>query len=206
LPGAWRRRGWLQEDAADPLSRIQAAPGSGRLVVAGSCSVATSKQNAWLAANGAEVVTVDSIALVDNGPAPQPGNLASALANGATILLKTDTSEAALARSRDWWAARNLTPQQFGLRLAEALASLAADTVNLSPPRVLVSAGGETSSALCRALGIRALAVGRNIQPGVPLCVPLSGRATPLVLKSGNFGSEDFYGAAFRAAERAAPV
>ncbi len=206
LPAAWRRRGWLSEDSADPLARIQTEAGSGRLVVAGSCSIATSKQNAWLAANGAEVVTVDAIALVDNGPAPQPGNLAAALSNNATILLRTDSSPEALVRSRDWSAARNLTPQQFGLRLAEALAALTADTVNLSPPRVLVSAGGETSSALCRALGIRALAVGRNIQPGVPLCVPLSGRATPLVLKSGNFGSEDFYGVAFRAAERAAPV
>jgi uncharacterized protein YgbK (DUF1537 family) len=75
----------------------------------------------------------------------------------------------------------------------------------LAPPRVLVSAGGETASALCRALGIRALAVGHNIQPGVPLCIPLSGRATPIVLKSGNFGSEDFYVAAFHAAERTAP-
>jgi uncharacterized protein YgbK (DUF1537 family) len=57
--------------------------------------------------------------------------------------------------------------------------------------------------AISRALGIRAFAVGRNIQPGVPLCFPLEGPAAPMALKSGNFGAEDFYQAAFAAAAAA---
>ena len=45
--------------------------------------------------------------------------------------------------------------------------------------------------------------MGRNIQPGVPLCFPLEGLSVPMALKSGNFGAEDFYGAAFAAASAA---
>jgi uncharacterized protein YgbK (DUF1537 family) len=59
-----------------------------------------------------------------------------------------------------------------------------------------VIAGGETSGAISRALRFGALEVGRNIEPGVPLCRSLGGFRMPVVLKSGNFGSTDFYGRA----------
>jgi uncharacterized protein YgbK (DUF1537 family) len=43
------------------------------------------------------------------------------------------------------------------------------------------------------------LEVGRNIEPGVPVCVALGEFRLPVVLKSGNFGSPDFYGRAMSA-------
>lgn len=202
LPSAWRRRGLLSTLDADPLQSIARAPGRGRLVVAGSCSVATSRQNAFLQNHGAVTHSIDAVALFECAQAPAPDLIAAQLGSGATVLVRTDSSPQALQSSRDWAAARGLTPQQFGLRLAERIATLIAQVVRIQPPETLVSAGGESSSALCRALGVRALAVGRNIQPGVPLCIPLSGRPTPLILKSGNFGTEDFYLHAFTAAAR----
>ena len=47
-----------------------------------------------------------------------------------------------------------------------------------------------------------ALRVGRNIEPGVPLCHSLGRYRLPVVLKSGNFGGEDFYARALAAAAR----
>jgi uncharacterized protein YgbK (DUF1537 family) len=44
-----------------------------------------------------------------------------------------------------------------------------------------------------------ALRVGRNIEPGVPLCYSLGRYRLPVVLKSGNFGGEDFYSKALAA-------
>jgi uncharacterized protein YgbK (DUF1537 family) len=67
----------------------------------------------------------------------------------------------------------------------------------------LVVAGGETSGAVCRRLKLGALRVGKNIEPGVPLCHSLGEFRLPVVLKSGNFGGEDFYGKALRAVARA---
>jgi uncharacterized protein YgbK (DUF1537 family) len=63
--------------------------------------------------------------------------------------------------------------------------------------RRFVVAGGETSGAVAEALGVRALAIGPEIAPGVPWTVSLGGEPMLLALKSGNFGGPDFFSKAF---------
>lgn len=60
--------------------------------------------------------------------------------------------------------------------------------------RRFVIAGGETSGAVTRALGVEAVRIGPNICPGVPWTETV-GRTQPiaLALKSGNFGDSDFF-------------
>ena len=58
--------------------------------------------------------------------------------------------------------------------------------------RRLVVAGGETSGAVVQALGVRTLRIGAAIDPGVPW-TQVVGRPLLLALKSGNFGSVDFF-------------
>ena len=55
----------------------------------------------------------------------------------------------------------------------------------------LIVAGGETSGAVVEALAPSELAIGPEIDPGVPAM--RSGPALVLALKSGNFGAEDFF-------------
>jgi uncharacterized protein YgbK (DUF1537 family) len=67
--------------------------------------------------------------------------------------------------------------------------------------RQLVIAGGETSGTCIKALEIPQLHVGPQIDPGVPWCyadvaLGVSG-GLHLALKSGNFGSDDFFRKAF---------
>jgi uncharacterized protein YgbK (DUF1537 family) len=57
----------------------------------------------------------------------------------------------------------------------------------------LVVAGGETAGAVVGALGIRALATGEEIAPGVPWMQSLDDLPLALALKSGNFGGPDFF-------------
>ncbi len=57
----------------------------------------------------------------------------------------------------------------------------------------LIVAGGETSGAVVGALGVEALAIGPEIDPGVPWTRTLSGTDLVLALKSGNFGAPDFF-------------
>jgi uncharacterized protein YgbK (DUF1537 family) len=59
--------------------------------------------------------------------------------------------------------------------------------------RRVVVAGGETSAAVVDALGVRALAVGREIAPGVPWMTVIGDPPLALALKSGNFGGPDFF-------------
>ncbi|MDH3318879.1 MAG: four-carbon acid sugar kinase family protein [Betaproteobacteria bacterium] len=65
--------------------------------------------------------------------------------------------------------------------------------------RRFVVAGGETSGAVTEALGVRALAIGPEIAPGVPWTAALGGEPMLLALKSGNFGGPDFFFKAFEA-------
>ena len=60
--------------------------------------------------------------------------------------------------------------------------------------RRFVVAGGETSGAVTKALGIDRLVIGAEVAPGVPWCFARSGGAdVAITLKSGNFGKESFF-------------
>jgi uncharacterized protein YgbK (DUF1537 family) len=65
--------------------------------------------------------------------------------------------------------------------------------------RRFVVAGGETSGAVVEALGVRALAIGPEIDPGVPWTAAVGGEPYLLALKSGNFGSPEFFSKAMEA-------
>ena len=62
--------------------------------------------------------------------------------------------------------------------------------------RRLVVAGGDTSGAVVKALGVQALRIGAQIDPGVPWTQSLGEPRLALALKSGNFGAVDFFGKA----------
>jgi uncharacterized protein YgbK (DUF1537 family) len=78
----------------------------------------------------------------------------------------------------------------------EALASIAQGLVRMGVGRLIV-AGGETSGAVVRALKISGLRIGPEIDPGVPWTMALHeegrGETLALALKSGNFGTPDFF-------------
>jgi uncharacterized protein YgbK (DUF1537 family) len=63
----------------------------------------------------------------------------------------------------------------------------------------LILAGGETSGAIVQKLDLDLLRIGPEIDPGVPWTLASSGaREIALALKSGNFGSEEFFVNAWR--------
>ena len=51
----------------------------------------------------------------------------------------------------------------------------------------------ETSGAVVQRLGVTALRIGRQIDPGVPWTFSLEEPRLALALKSGNFGGADFF-------------
>jgi uncharacterized protein YgbK (DUF1537 family) len=61
----------------------------------------------------------------------------------------------------------------------------------------MIVAGGETSGAVVKALGVTGLRIGPEIDPGVPWTTALQENAgerpLALALKSGNFGTEEFF-------------
>lgn len=84
---------------------------------------------------------------------------------------------------------------KFGIETsAQAIEEFFAETARLLTAQGitrLITAGGETSGAVVEALAISTLEIGPEIDPGVPAL-----RASPnltIALKSGNFGTPDFF-------------
>ncbi len=183
LPISWPR--------SKPVYPKRRSGGRGFLVVAGSCSPSTRRQNAWLASHDATVVTLGAMDLaVGSMPDSVLTPICESLAAGGTCLIQISTD---VDRVHEHFRAQNRSEREAGANIARSLANFARDVMSLVAPEGLIVAGGETSSVLSRVLGFGALAVGPNIEPGIALCVPLAGSALPVVLKSGNFGSDAFY-------------
>jgi uncharacterized protein YgbK (DUF1537 family) len=215
LPTIFRERGWVSEreargvevrrDEAERARVERADGGRGRLVVAGSCSEATRAQNSWLASRGVPLVRVEPEELLTRADslARVVAEARAQLAAGRDCLITTTGAPEEVRRVQKRAAERGQSVPELGGRLAYALADLVAEVLEGGSARGLVVAGGETSGAICRRLELGALRVGRNIEPGVPVCLSLGRTKLPVVLKSGNFGGEDFYAKALQAIERA---
>jgi uncharacterized protein YgbK (DUF1537 family) len=179
-----------------PLPASSDNSGRGFLVAAGSYSEATRRQNEWLAKNGATVITFDALEIASGTEVEIPVEVCRALRADRICLLQ-------LSRNRQdvhaFFQAKGGTEVEAGERIAAGLARIVQEIVSAAPPKGLVLAGGETASTIARALQFRALRVGTNIEPGIPLCVTISPSSLPVVFKSGNFGSDDFYGRAINA-------
>ena len=55
-----------------------------------------------------------------------------------------------------------------------------------------IVAGGETSGAVTQGLNIEGMIIGESVAPGVPWTQTLN-KQQWVILKSGNFGSQDFF-------------
>jgi uncharacterized protein YgbK (DUF1537 family) len=95
---------------------------------------------------------------------------------------------------------RQLGVERAGTIVEDALSAVAQGLVERGVRRLVV-AGGETAGAVVQALGVRRLTVGPQIDPGAPwtsATSPVAGGADiHLALKSGNFGTPDFFTKAF---------
>ncbi len=81
---------------------------------------------------------------------------------------------------------------QAGEIIENALSQIATGLHELGVNQFVV-AGGETSGAVVKALQVESLRIGRVIDPGVPWTVSVGSKQVALALKSGNFGTVDFF-------------
>ena len=186
--------------AASPVAAALPASVGARAIVSGSCSVATNGQVAHARAAGVPVYEVDPLQLAAGADvASQALAWARArLAAGPGPVLVTATAEASQLQA----VQAQLGAARAGELVEHTLGTIGRGLVQLGV-RQLVVAGGETSGAVVQALGITQLQIGAQIDPGVPWCAAMSpaadGQTLHIALKSGNFGTPDFFIKAFAA-------
>ena len=183
LPENFRQAGLLQDDA---VAAYPAVDGSAA-VLSGSCSAATQRQVATMAAHGA-AFAIDPLALADEQDVVGEAlTWATArLADGPPLIYATAAPESVRA------VQDRLGRERAGALVEEAMAAIARGLAAAGVRRFVV-AGGETSGAVVKALGVLGLRIGPQIDPGVPWTTSLGEPAYALALKSGNFGSDDFF-------------
>ncbi|NYT58815.1 four-carbon acid sugar kinase family protein [Alcaligenaceae bacterium] len=193
LPQNFRAQGLLaQHDAA---TQLPPTPGL-RAIVCGSCSQATQAQLADLATKGVPSYAIDPLQLTGSTNALNDA-VAAAMAWAAPLLAQGPVAVYATASaSRVKVVQEALGTERAGRLVETALASVAQQLVALGV-RQLIVAGGETSGAVVTALKISSLRIGPQIDPGVPWTVSLNDTPISLALKSGNFGSIDFFSKAW---------
>jgi len=181
-----------------PSSQASELPRAGgrSAVVSGSCSLATNRQVLDFIQRGGAALAVDPLRI-----AAGVDVAAEALAWAAPLLdkgpvLVYSTAEAGAVKS----VQGRLGVEEAGAMVERTIAAIARGLVERGVHRLVV-AGGETSGACVQALGIAQMQIGPQIDPGVPWCHARSEAAPEaglhIALKSGNFGSDDFFTKAF---------
>ena len=184
LPAAYAARGWLQPDAK---AALLPAVGGHAAVLSGSCSTATNAQVAHWLQSGRPALRIDALQLAAGVPLT-----AQALAWAEPQLARAPVLIYATAAADEVKAAQQqLGVERAGALVEHCLAEIATGLHERGVRRLIV-AGGETSGAVVQALQVQRLRVGAQIDPGVPW-TQAEGRPLLLALKSGNFGSVDFF-------------
>jgi 3-dehydrotetronate 4-kinase len=169
-------------------------PSGPGIVLAGSCSRATLNQVA-LATQSFPSYRLDPVATPD--PDKLLGEALTWLRDNwetGPVLMYSSATPDDQARAR-----AAMGPDTAAI-LETALGELACEAAGLGAARIVV-AGGETSGAVVQALGVRSVVVLGEQDTGVPWCLPTGEPAVALLLKSGNFGSNDLLVRALRGAD-----
>ena len=188
LPENFRRAGLLDKHDAAALD----LPVGGEAVLAGSASQATNGQvAAWLEA-GRPALRLDPLALAQGDDSIDAALAWAHEQDQAVLIYATSPADEVKAIQRELGVAR------AGELVERALGLIARGLFDRGVRRLVV-AGGETSGAVVQALGVQALRIGAQIDPGVPATLgQVQGEPLALALKSGNFGSRDFFAKALR--------
>ena len=171
-------------------------PASGyRAIISGSCSQATNLQVEHFKNLGGATFAVDPLVLNQKSTEQLLKEIlawAKAHLSLGSVLIYSSASPEKVKTVQSL-----LGVQEAGSAIENLLGLVAQGLIDMGVGQLLV-AGGETSGACVKALGIDQMQIGQQIDPGVPWCYAVT-RNQPLhlALKSGNFGSPEFFTNAF---------
>lgn len=193
----YRNRGLLrgsEQAAVMPVLDGHAA------VISGSCSVVTNGQvREWLQTRPGFRIDPLRIAAGEDMAAEAIAWALPQLAHEPVLIYAT--SDATSVKT-----AQTVLGVDHAGHLVETALATVARALTRNGTRKLVVAGGETSGAVVQALNVAALRIGPQIDPGVPWTItqgePPDEPRLALALKSGNFGSVDFFAKALAMLER----
>jgi len=185
LPENFRKKGVLKARTHAPEFY---APKGSTAILAGSCSAATRGQVADAIAKGVEAYAIDPVVLAEKRVSAASILDWAKPKLGQKPILIYSTAEPDQVRAIQERYGRD----EAGAMVEHCLGDIARGLAEAGVTRLVV-AGGETSGAVVGALGVSMLEIGPEIDPGVPWTLAADGKRLALALKSGNFGTPDFF-------------
>lgn len=196
LPENFRREGLLPH--AEHAAELPRVPGRSA-VLSGSCSTATNNQvQEWLQSHPGFRIDPLRLAAGQDAAGAALAWARERMAAGPVLVYATSEPEE-VARVQ-----ASLGAERAGELVEACLARVARGLVESGVGRLVV-AGGETSGAVVSALGVKALRIGPQIDPGVPWTASVGSKPLALALKSGNFGGRNFFAKALAMLDRELP-
>ena len=185
LPENFRKAGKLTP--RQPPGGLEAPPGRS-VIIAGSCAAATRGQIETAIAAGVPSLQLDALAIASGAlSAEQVIEWVEARSGRYPPLVYSSADPEVVASVQ-----AQLGRERAGTVVEEMLAEVGRGLLERGYTRFLI-AGGETSGAVVGALGVTALQIGPEIDPGVPWTLSRGTPRVALALKSGNFGAPDFF-------------
>lgn len=181
--GLPRNFGILPERAGERQFEGAAGPA---LVISGSCSSATRRQVEYHRARRPSLMVDAADAMEAEAALPRILEFVAENRGKVPLVYSSADPEAVTA------AQERHGREALAILFERLFAELALAAIEMGFRRIVV-AGGETSGAVAGALGPTAFEIGPEIAPGVPALLRDGEPRLALALKSGNFGTEDFF-------------
>ena len=188
LPDAWREKGSLTSGIRKP--KLPQASGRS-LIIAGSCSQATRRQVENMMPD-CECFPINVGQLMEDRGA-EYARFERWLARhsddaGVPVMVSSSADEVEVSALQERYSQSAVSEA-----IESFHADVAMDMTCQHNVRRLIVAGGETSGAVVKKLGITKLEIGPEICAGVPWTKADTDVPVALALKSGNFGDDDFF-------------
>jgi len=161
-------------------------PVSGKgVIISGSCSEQTRKQNERFINQGGKSIRLDPAWIIEGKQIEE------------SIIRELDSTEIKeiLLYSCNTGTVENMNNYSQSLKssaLEAFIGNIAKELIKRDVKRLII-AGGETSGAVIKSLGFESFIIGDEISPGVPVLIPEGNESLRIILKSGNFGEDDFF-------------
>ncbi len=170
----------------------------GRLIIAGSLTKQTYEQIEYMRNAGVLCLEFKTVNIFDDDLTKKMSeeiilDAVSAINKGGHVIIHTSNTQKAISLTKEIAIEKGLGEVEASKKITGYVADIAKEIISQTAQRRIIIAGGETSSAFCEAIGVVGMRVYREIQSGLPSCITLGENPMWVVLKSGSFGSPDFF-------------
>ncbi len=193
LPGAWD---FERIDQTENISTIK--KNVGILTVAASLTPQTARQIEYMKDQEVDIFQLNTIELFSDQKRvayiPElVKELSQLLLSGRDVILHSGYQFSMVEKTRTEGFKTGLSLLEISRLITDSMAEIASWVIKKTGQNCLIVAGGETSAAICQHLGVTGMRVLKEIEPGLPSCVSLEAPYYALILKSGSFGSAEFF-------------